>query len=60
MTTLLNGHVPAHVVRELVGHGDLATILGYAAIVPGDRGAEVRVLYAVCQGYQGHRGARGS
>ena len=22
VTTLLNGHVPAHVVRELVGHGD--------------------------------------
>jgi integrase len=44
VTSLLNGHVPAHVVRELVGHGDLATTQGYAAIVAGDRGAAVAVL----------------
>jgi integrase len=49
VTTLLNGHVPAHVVRELVGHGDLATTQGYAAIVAGDRGAAVGVLERVYQ-----------
>jgi integrase len=47
VTTLLNGHVPAHVVRELVGHGNLATTQGYAAIVAGDRGAAVGVLDGV-------------
>ena len=47
VTTLLNGHVPAHVVLELVGHGDLATTQGYAAIVAGDRGAAIGVLDAV-------------
>jgi eukaryotic-like serine/threonine-protein kinase len=31
-------------VRELVGHGDLATTQRYAAIVEGDRGAAVGVL----------------
>jgi hypothetical protein len=31
-------------VRELVGHGDLATTQGYAAVVAGDRGAAVGVL----------------
>jgi integrase len=44
VTTLLNGHVPTHVVRELVGHGDLATTQRYAAIVESDRGAAVGVL----------------
>jgi integrase len=44
VTTLLNGHVPPHVVRELVGHGDLATTQGYAAIVASDRGAAVGAL----------------
>jgi site-specific recombinase XerD len=29
VTTLLNGHVPVHVVRELVRHGDLATTQRY-------------------------------
>jgi hypothetical protein len=33
-----------HVVRELVGHGDLATTQRYAAIVEGDRGTAVGVL----------------
>jgi len=54
VTTLLNGHVPTHVVRELVGHGDLATTQGYAAILAGDRGAAVGVLDAV---YHGARSA---
>jgi integrase len=52
VTTLLNGHVPPHVVRELVGHGDLATTQEYAAIVGGDRGAAVGVLD------RAYRGAR--
>jgi integrase len=47
VTTLLNGHVPPHVVRELAGHGDLATTQAYAAVVGGDRGAAVGVLDAV-------------
>jgi integrase len=47
VTSLLNGNVPAHVVRELVGHGDLATTQGYAAILAGDRGAAVGVLERV-------------
>ncbi len=50
VTTLLNGHVPAHVVRELAGHGDLATTQMYAAIVAGDRGSAVGVLERVYQG----------
>jgi len=33
VTILLSGNVPVHVVRELVGHGDLATTQGYAAIL---------------------------
>ncbi len=49
VTTLLKGHVPAHVVRELVGHGDLATTQGYAAVVEGDRGSAVGVLERVYQ-----------
>jgi integrase len=44
VTILLNGHVPVHVVRELVGHADLATTQGYAAIGALDRGAAVGVL----------------
>jgi site-specific recombinase XerC len=44
VTTLLNGRVPTHVVRELVGHGHLATTQRYAAVVEGDRGAAVGVL----------------
>jgi integrase len=44
VTILLNGHVPVHVVRELVGHADLATTQGYAAIGAPDRGAAVGVL----------------
>mgnify|MGYP000532392430 CR=1 FL=1 len=39
VTILLSGNVPVHVVRELVGHGDLATTQGYAAIRAHDRGA---------------------
>jgi integrase len=50
VTSLLNGHVPAHVVRELVGHGDLATTQQYAAIVAGDRGLAVGVLERAYQG----------
>jgi integrase len=44
VTVLLSGHVPVHVVRELVGHEDLATTQGYAAILAPDRGAAVGVL----------------
>jgi integrase len=44
VTILLSGHVPVHVVRELVGHEDLATTQGYAAILAPDRGAAVGVL----------------
>jgi integrase len=44
VTILLSGNVPVHVVRELVGHSDLATTQGYAAILAPDRGAAVRVL----------------
>lgn len=55
VTVLLNGNVPAHVVRELVGHGDLATTQEYAAILPPDRGAAVGVLDRV---YQGARSGR--
>jgi integrase len=44
VTILLNGHVPVHVVREMVGHADLATTQGYAAIGAPDRGAAVGVL----------------
>jgi integrase len=56
VTTLLNGNVPAHVVRELVGHGDLGTTQGYAAMVPGSHGAAVGVLDRV---YQDARTAAG-
>jgi integrase len=58
VTTLLNGNVPAHVVRELVGHGDLATTQQYAAIVAGDRGAAVGVLDRVYQDASTSAGAR--
>jgi integrase/recombinase XerD len=58
VTTLLNGHVPTHVVRELVGHGDLATTQGYAAIVSGDRGAAVGVLDRAYQGARGEQAQR--
>jgi integrase len=44
VTILLSGNVPVHVVRELVGHSDLATTQGYAAILAPDRGAAVQVL----------------
>jgi integrase len=44
VTALLKGHVPVHVVRELVGHGNLATTQMYAAVVEGDQGAAVQVL----------------
>jgi hypothetical protein len=47
VTALLKGHVPVHVVRELVGHGNLATTQMYAAIVEGDRGAAVDVLAGI-------------
>jgi integrase len=50
VTILLNGHVPVHVVRELVGHADLATTQGYAAILAPDRGAAIGVLDRVYQG----------
>jgi integrase len=57
VTTLLNGHVPVHVVRELVGHGDLATTQRYAAIVEADRGTAVGVLE---RAYHNARGAPAS
>jgi integrase len=44
VTILLSGNVPVHVVRELVGHSDLATTQGYAAILAPDRGAAAHVL----------------
>jgi integrase len=50
VTILLNGLVPVHVVRELVGHADLATTQGYAAILAPDRGAAIGVLDRVYQG----------
>lgn len=50
VTTLLNGLVPAHVVRELAGHGNLATTQVYAATVAGDRGAAVGALERAYQG----------
>jgi integrase len=49
VTILLSGNVPVHVVRELVGHSDLATTQGYAAILAPDRGAAVHVLDRVYQ-----------
>ena len=49
VTILLSGNVPVHVVRELVGHQDLATTQGYAAILAPDRGAAVGVLDRVYQ-----------
>jgi integrase len=52
VTILLSGNVPVHVVRELVGHQDLATTQGYAAILAPDRGAAIGVLDRV------HKGAR--
>ena len=42
--TLLSGNVPAHVVQELVGHADLATTQGDAAILSSDQAAAVGVL----------------
>jgi hypothetical protein len=56
VTTLLEGHVPVHVVRELVGHGDLATTQMYAAIVDGDQGAAVEVLDRVYESAREKRG----
>jgi len=53
VTALLNGRVPAHVVRELVGHGDLATTQRYAAVVAADRGSAVTVLDDAYRGAQG-------
>ncbi len=58
MTVLLSGHVPVHVVRELVGHEDLATTQGYAAILAPDRNAAVGVLDRVHQGARREQGAR--
>jgi integrase len=56
VTILLSGHVPVHVVRELVGHEDLATTQGYAAILAPDRGAAASVLDRVHQGARRGRG----
>lgn len=44
VTVLLNGHMPVHVVRELVGHEDLATTQKYAEVIDADKGAAVGVL----------------
>jgi integrase len=65
VTILLSGNVPVHVVRELVGHSDLATTQGYAAILATDRGAAVNVLDRVYHEAKGgaverRRKARGS
>jgi integrase len=56
VTTLLKGHVPVHVVRELVGHGNLATTQMYAAIVESDHGAAVEVLDRVYEAAREKRG----
>ena len=58
VTILLTGQVPVHVVRELVGHADLATTQGYAAILASDRGAAAGVLDRVYLGAGGGQGAR--
>jgi integrase len=50
VTILLSGNVPVHVVREMVGHEDLATTQGYAAILAPDRGAAAGVLDRAHQG----------
>ncbi|APR78504.1 Hypothetical protein A7982_03851 [Minicystis rosea] len=50
MTILLRGHVPVHVVRELVGHEDLATTQGYAAIGSTECSDAVGVLERVYRG----------
>jgi hypothetical protein len=55
VTILLSGNVPVHVVRELVGHQDLATTQGYAAILAPDRGAAAKVLDRVFQGARGEQ-----
>ena len=44
VTILLSGKVPVHVVRELVGHADLATTQGYAAILAHDHASMERHL----------------
>ena len=44
VTVLLNGRMPVHVVRELVGHEDLATTQKYAEGIDADKGAAVGVL----------------
>jgi integrase len=44
------GNVPVHVVRELVGHGNLATTQMYAAVVEGDQGAAVQALDRIFEG----------
>jgi integrase len=59
VTALLRGHVPAHVVQDLVGHGDLSTTQKYAAIFEGDRGAAVGVLDSVYQNARGSQGGGG-
>ncbi|MFT3774614.1 MAG: site-specific integrase [Minicystis sp.] len=62
VTILLSGNVPVHVVRELVGHHDLATTQGYAAILAPDRSAAAGVLdrvYQTGRSGQPSRGARG-
>jgi len=50
--------VPVHVVRELVGHADLATTQGYAAIEAPDRGAAIGVLDRVYQGARSGQAGR--
>ncbi len=47
ITTLLNGGVPVHLVRELAGHDSLATTQLYAATTGAKRGAVVDVLAKV-------------
>lgn len=56
VTVLLNGHMPVHVVRELVGHEDLATTQKYAEVIDADEGAAVGVLGPSARGGAGAAG----
>jgi len=53
VTALLNAGVPAHVVRELAGHSDLATTQRYAHATARDRSAAITALSAACAAVPG-------